>query len=167
MEAAVLAALRDPRGLGAALVVLVLVLYGMSVGRTRALISLLSIYVAYTLAILFPFSQAVSARLPERFQLYAHAGLFLGAYVLAFLILSSAVRHGRLSMGELSLWQVGAISLVQVGLLVSMSLLFIDEPFARAIVGRWYVFFAGTSARWAWPAASLAILPLLRREHTE
>lgn len=165
--AVIVGALRDPRGLGAALVVLVLILYGISVGRTRALVSLLAIYVAYTLAVLFPFVSELAGRFPEHLRAYTLPLVFLAGYLVVFSILSSSVRRGRLTLGELALWHVVAISLVQIGLLASIALALTEEAAARSIAGVLYDPLAGTYARWAWPAASLAILPFMRTSHSE
>ena len=44
----------SPSGLFAILVLIFLLLYGLSLGRTRALISLLGIYIAYAIMSVFP-----------------------------------------------------------------------------------------------------------------
>jgi hypothetical protein len=146
----------------ALLAAVVLVLYGMSVGRTRALVSLLSIYAAYVLTVLFPFLAKASTWLPERVQPYALVIVFLVSYALVFVILSSSVRRGRLTLGEMGLWQVLVISVVQVGLLAVICVSLVPAETSQGLLGALYRWMSGPYALWGWAAVSLAILPFLR-----
>lgn len=155
-------ALREPRGLFVLLALVVLVLYGLSVGKTRALASLLSIYVAYVLTVLFPFFERLRGYLPERAQPAAAALVFLCLYVLTFLALSRATVRGRLSLGEISLPKVIIISIIQLGLLASILLSLLPPEFAERGFGPLGRYIAGQYALWGWAVVSLAILPFMR-----
>lgn len=155
-------ALRDPKGLFLMLAVVVLVLYGLSVGRTRALVSLLSIYVAYMLAVLFPFLPWLAEKLPESSRSMGAVGLFIILYALTFVILSQSMLKGRLTLGEISLWQVLIISLVQVGLLASICVSLISAERGQQLLGPMYRWFGGQYPLWAWAVASLLIMPFMR-----
>lgn len=160
--AAIADVLRNPKGLFALLAVVALVLYGMSVGRTRALVSLLAIYVAYVLTVLFPFQSWLSARVTAQYQTWAIVALFIVLYAAVFLILSNSVRRGRLTIGEISLWQVAIISVVQIGLLAAICVSFIPQETGQSVLGPLCKWFGSRYALWIWAAASLAILPALR-----
>jgi hypothetical protein len=149
--AAIADVVRRPSGLFALGAVVVLVLYGISVGRTKALISLLSIYVAYVLTILFPFPSKVPA-----------VGIFLALYIVVFLILSHSLRRGRLTLGDTSLWQVAVISIVQIGLLASIGASLVSADMGRQYLGPLYTWLGGTKTLWIWAAASLLIMPFMR-----
>lgn len=155
-------ALRNPEGLFALLVVVALVLYGLSVGRTRALVSLLSIYVAYMLAILFPYFALLAGRIPSHYKAYSGVGLFVVLYIVTFAILSHSMLKGRLTLGEISLWQVLIISLVQIGLLVSICISLIPAERSAEIAGPMFRWFGGQRALWGWAVASLLIMPFMR-----
>ncbi len=165
--AAIAESLRDPKGLFAILAIVALALYGLSVGRTRAIVSLLSIYAAYVLAVLFPFSAQVSGWLPKSAQSYVHIIVFLVSYALVFLILSGSVHRGRLTLGEISLWQVLVVSVVQVGLLSAICLSLVSEDTSKQLIGPLYQFMGGKYALWIWAALSLAIIPFVRVRHRE
>lgn len=156
-------ALRDPAGLFVLLAVVALVLYGLSVGRTKALVSLLAIYVAYMLTVLFPFLPQVIEQLPESMRPMAVAVLFLLFYALTFLLLSHSLMKHRLSLGEISVWQVVLISIVQIGLLISVCISLVPRETGEQLIGPLYRWFGGQRALWAWAVASLFIMPLMKR----
>lgn len=160
--AALTDALRDPKGLFVMLAVVVLVLYGLSVGRTRALVSLLSIYVAYMLTVLFPFLPWIAGKLPEASRSLGAVGLFIVLYTLTFVILSQSMLKGRLTLGEISLWQVLIISVVQIGLLASICVSLIPTASGEQLLGPMYRWFGGQYPLWAWAVASLFIMPFMR-----
>ena len=154
--------LREPRGLFALGAVAVLVLYGVSVGRTKALVSLLSIYIAYVLTVLFPFLPWLRSRVPEQAQAGLGVAVFLGLYLVVFMALSRSLARSRLSVGEVSLFQVLLISAVQVGLLTSIGASLLPPETSQQLLGPAQPYIAGPRALWTWAAASLLILPLLR-----
>ena len=160
--AALTDAARDPKGLFVLLVVVTLVLYGLSVGRTRALVSLLSIYVAYMLAVLFPFLPWVIEKLPESSRSSGAVGLFIVLYALTFSILSRSMLKGRLTLGEISLWQVLVISLIQIGLLARICISLIPLERGQELLGPMYRWFGGQYPLWAWAVTSLLIMPFMR-----
>ena len=155
-------ALRQPRGLFFVMVMIVLVLYGLSVGRTKALVSLLSIYVAYTLTVLFPFLGTLSGRLSDQIRPVAAVLLFLATYVVVFLLLSNSAMRHRMTLGEISILQVLLISVVQMGLLASIATSLVPPQLAERAFGSLLPYIAGQRALWLWAAASVAILPFLR-----
>jgi hypothetical protein len=154
--------LREPRGLFALGAVALLIVYGLSVGKTRALLSLLAIYVAYTLALLFPFKSIFVSRIPEAWQMYATAGLFVALYVIVFFILSHTLRKSRVAMGEISVVAVVLISVVQLGLLAALLASLVPADEAERAAGGLRRFLTGRYALWAWAAGSLLILPFVR-----
>jgi hypothetical protein len=152
----------EPRGLFVLLALIVCILYGISVGKTKALVSLLSIYVAYVLTVLFPFLDHVLRWIPGNIQDSGKALLFLALYITAFLLLSHAMARGRLTLGEISLVKVVIISIVQLGLIASMTLSLLPEEFATREFGPFKLLVAGAYALWGWAAGSLIILPFMR-----
>ncbi|HUO75327.1 MAG TPA: hypothetical protein VMU12_00165 [Candidatus Paceibacterota bacterium] len=154
-------ALKQPRGLFVAMVFVVLVLYGLSVGKTKALVSLLSIYVAYVLTVLFPFLDMLSGRLNDPVRPYAAVLLFLGWYLLVFLLLSHSAMRTRMTLGEISMFQVVLISLVQMGLLASISTSLVPPQLAQSTFGSLLPFLAGQRALWLWAVAAVVIMPFM------
>lgn len=157
--------LHHPNILFAVIIGAILILYGLSVGRTRALVSLLALYAAYTLTILFPFLDWAQTNLPETFQPATAVAVFIGLYLLSFLIISRAVARHRLSAGELSLSGVAGISLVQLGLMAAMAVSLLPPDLAQHYFGPTVKFLGGSYALFIWAAAALVAVLLLRVRH--
>jgi hypothetical protein len=160
-------AVRNPKSLLALAVAVVLVLYGLSVGRTRALVSLLSIYFAYLLTVLFPFLPWLMQRVPSRFEQFTPVALFVVLYVLTFMILTQSLLHGRVTLGEISVWHVLIISVVQVGLLTSICMSLLPNDESANLLGPLSRWFGSQRALWSWAVASLLIMPFMRAHRRE
>src|SRR3989344_3856179 len=101
--------------------VIFFLIWGLSLGRTRALVSLLSIYIAFVLKSTFPYFEYVSRSLNLKYDIkFIEIGLFFAAYIIVFAILNRSLVKVRLSMKETSLLLVGLISVLQLGLLISI-----------------------------------------------
>ncbi len=150
------------------LLLLAVFLYGLSVGRTRAMLSLLAIFVAFVLTTAFPFLDWLSKSTPGWFnsgflRVLLFALFYLGAsFVLSF----SALKH-RLSMGELAFAKVLLISLFQVCLLASALAFLLPEEVLPQSFNKLYPFFGTQQALFLWAVASLAILPFVKRSGRE
>jgi len=156
--------LTGPKELFVMLSLVFIFLYGMSIGKTRALLSLLSIYVALALISLFPFFSLIEANAPENLEPYfLKAGLFFIFYVGSFAVLSySSMR--RLTMGELSIGKVLMISILQVGLIGAVIISFLPEDVGGQLFTPVIRFFGTTEALFFWCLGSLAILPMMRQK---
>jgi hypothetical protein len=159
--------LRNPNILFSAMALVVLVIYGLSVGKTKALVSLLAIYVAYMLTALFPFIDLVQKNLPEQLSLAAPALLFITMYLGVFLLLNHSLRRTRLTLGELSVSHVLLISVVQVGLLAAIGASLLPPDQINIWLGSLAPYFSNPLALFAWAAGSLLVLPLMKRRHEE
>lgn len=146
---------------------MVLVLYGLSVGKTRALVSLLAIYVAYALTVLFPFLGFVRTHVPGRFEPLTAAGLFLLLYAITFLILSYSMLRTRFTLGEIAIVHVIIISVIQIGLLASMSVSLVPPSLAQQWFGVVLPYIAGQRALWIWAVISLLIVPFMKVSHRD
>jgi hypothetical protein len=160
--------LRSSKGLFALLGLVIFLLYGLSVGKTKALVSLLAIYVAYMLTVFFPFLPWLKSQiiLPDQAPVLS-VGLFAIFYILTFLLLSHSMMRHRLTLGEISITKVVFISIVQLGLLASITISLLPAEFGAKIFGVAYPYLAGQKALWLWAASSLLILPLMKAERRE
>src|SRR3989338_11024106 len=110
-----------PSGLFAILGLIFLLLYGLSLGRTRALISLLGIYIAYAIMSVFPYLDRLHDFIKILPELYiTRVGLFLFVYVLVFAVLNRSLIKNRLTIKEASFLSVSIISILQLGLLITI-----------------------------------------------
>lgn len=155
--------LRDPNGLFALLALVVFSLYGLSVGKSKALVSLLSIYVAYLLTVLFPFLSWLQRQIimPSEAPVL-NALVFAVFYIITFMLLSHSMMRHRLTLGEISLSKVIIISIVQLGLLSSVTISLVPAEFGTKTFGFAYPYLAGQRMLWIWAVASLLILPFMR-----
>ena len=156
--------LHNPQGLFVMLAVVVVILYGLSIGKTKALVSLLSVFVAYLLTVLFPFLDWLTNHVNLPASLPTMVVVFAGLYVATFFLLSSSMIGGRLTLGEISLTKVVLISIVQLGLISSIVITLAPVEFARATFGPAYPYLAGSRTLWIWAAASVAIMPFMRQD---
>ncbi len=110
-----------PSGLFAVLGLIFLLLYGLSLGRTRALISLLGIYVAYSITSVFPYLDRLHDLIKISPELYiTRVGLFLFMYVVVFAVLNRSLIKDRLNLKDASFFSVSVISVLQLGLLITI-----------------------------------------------
>ena len=155
--AALTDAIRDPKGLFVMLAVVVLVLYGLLWDAPRAGVAVTSCSVCWRL---FPFFWC--EKLPESSRSMGAVGLFIVLYALTFIILSRSMLKGRLTLGEISLWQVLVISVVQIGLLASICVSLVPLERGQQLLGPMHRWFGGQYPLWAWAVASLLIMPFMR-----
>ncbi|MBI2068604.1 MAG: hypothetical protein HYT67_00650 [Candidatus Yanofskybacteria bacterium] len=154
-----------PEALFGILVVVFLLLYGLSLGRTRALISLLGIYIAYVLQAIFPYFSELHDAVRVSPEMYlTRIALFFVFYLTVFAILNRSLVKHRLTMKEFSIFWVSLISLFQLGILVSIILNFIPVDkltiFPEYLLG----YFAEQRALFFWLTAPVLILLMMRRE---
>ncbi len=154
--------LKNPYLLFGAVAAVMFVLYGMSVGRTKALVSLLALYVAYTLAVVFPFVDWWSEHVPVAIKPSAPAVLFLALYGVSFFILSYAMAHARRTISEGSLLPLIFISVTQIGLLAAMTASFVAPAFAQRALGAALPFVAGQYALFFWSAGAVLVMLVMR-----
>ena len=110
-----------PSGLFAILGLIFLLLYGLSLGKTRALVSLLGIYIAYAIMSVFPFLDRLHDVIRISPELYVtRVVLFLFVYVAVFAILNGSLVKGRLTLKDASFLAVSIISIMQLGLLITI-----------------------------------------------
>ena len=147
------------------LIIIALFLYGLSLGRTKAIISLLGIYIAYVLQAIFPYFSELHKAVRFSPEMYmTRTVMFFIFYIIVFVILNrSLVRH-RTTMKEFSIFWVSLISFFQLGILISIILNFIPidklTMFPSSLVG----YFAEQRALFFWLTAPILILILMRRE---
>ena len=110
-----------PSGLFAILGLIFLLLYGLSLGRTRALISLLGIYIAYAILSVFPYLDRLHELIKISPELYiTRVALFLLIYIIVFAILNRSLVKSRLTLKDASFFSVSIISILQLGLLITI-----------------------------------------------
>ena len=105
------------------LVVVGVLLMALTLGRTRTLISTLSIYVAFSLQAIFPFyswllvHQSFTNDLPT-----LRVFVFIILYAIVFGLMNRSILKTRFNLGESSFLSVVLMGLAQLGLVISIIL---------------------------------------------
>lgn len=140
-------------------------LYGLSMGRTRAVLSLLSIYVAFVVIQLFPYLDKVDRIIDKPLEIHwLKIGVFLAAYVVIFIIFNFSFIRKRLSSAEFSLFGVILISLLQLGFLTSIIFSFLPEELVNKWSFSFYNYFGTQQALFAWAIVPLPVLLFLKNK---
>ncbi|KKU90154.1 MAG: hypothetical protein UY20_C0001G0005 [Candidatus Yanofskybacteria bacterium GW2011_GWA1_48_10] len=107
----------------ALLAVVGVLLFVLTLGRTRSLVSLLAIYVAFMIQTVFPFFGAILKRADFARDLATlRVIVFLALYAIVFGLLNRSVLRARFNMSEASFSSVFIVGLIQLGLIVSIIL---------------------------------------------
>lgn len=143
-------------------------LYGLSLGRDRIIVILVSIYMALAVVEHAPFisdpgfQEGVNNAVSQLFVFRISA--FLVVFVFLFFMLSrsalvktivSTDSHGRW-------WQVLLFSILHVGLIVSITLSFLPEEAAQNLAPFTQNLFASTNAKFVWIILPIAAMILIK-----
>ncbi len=161
--------LTGPQQLFFFLILLFVFLYGMSVGKTRAIVSLLAIFVALVLTIVFPYLPQLKSALHLEYEEYlVRMGLFLALYVAVFFVLGKSALKNRLTLGEMAFGHVVVVSILQLGLFAAVLASFVPKNAIPHTLTQVYPYFGTPIALFAWSAISVASLPFLKsRRHRD
>lgn len=141
-------------------------IYGLSLGRDRVLVILVSIYMALGVVTYAPFlnepSSTIDIGIDRFFVLKITA--FIGAFLLLFFILSrSALMKTIASNDEVgSWWQVIIFSILHVGLLVSVVMSFLPSSAHVYLAPLTQKIFISEIPRFLWvlgPIVAMALIP--------
>ena len=154
----------SPTTLFVGLVLVFLIIYGLSLGRTKALVSLLSIYVALAFDATFPYLEKIHDVFPIQIEIYTtRVTLFMLVYLLVFAILNNSFARGRLTLKESSIISVSVISLAQIGLLVAVITNIIPDKIIEQMPEYLSAYFATKEALFFWIIVPIILLLFMRR----
>lgn len=155
--------LANPGILFSLLALVFVLLYCLSLGRTRALISLLSIYIAFVFQYTFPYYSNIfeSVTFTQDPGLI-RVGIFLLIYVAAFFILNRSLLKSRLSLDETSIFWVLIISVLQLGLLSSIILNTIPTLALPGVPTAFINYLATSQALFYWATVPLIVLLFIK-----
>jgi len=154
----------SPASLFIGLILVFLIIYGLSLGRTKALISLLGIYVALAFDAVFPYLEQLHNALPIKVEIYTtRLVVFMAVYLLTFAILNNSFARGRLTLKESSLISVSIISLAQIGLLIAVITNIIPDEIIEKMPEYLSAYFATQQALFYWMIIPIILLIFLRK----
>ena len=141
-----------------------LILYGLSLGKTKALISLLGIYVALAFDAAFPYLAQLHDLVGLTEEIYTtRIVVFMLIYLLTFAILNNSFAKARFTMKESSIVSVGIISLAQIGLLVAVITNIIPDEIIEKMPDYLSAYFSTKEALFFWIVVPIIILLFLRK----
>ncbi|MFH2062834.1 MAG: hypothetical protein ABIJ46_01625 [bacterium] len=140
-------------------------LYGMSLGRDRIIVILVSIYMALAVVSNVPVvsSSSGSANVLVGNLFVLKVTTFLGLFILLFFLLSRSAlmrTFGNLANG--SWFQIFLFSIFHVGLLVSITLSFLPPDAANNLAPLTRTVFASDWAKFIWVVAPVASMMVLK-----
>lgn len=139
-------------------------IFGLSIGRTKAVISLLSLYVAFVFDKIFPYSENVYSIVADRFPEYwLRIGVFLLAYIIIFLVFNFSFIRKRLTSNEYSLLGIIILSILQLGLLISIVFNMIPVDVTSKWLPFFYQYFSTQLALFLWAFAPLPVLLFIKK----
>lgn len=133
-------------------------LYGLSLGRDRVIVILVGIYMALAVVTNAPALSTLNVALNLNENYVLRISLFLGIFVVVFFLLSRSAllkTIGR-SGAPGSWWQTIVFSILQVGLLISVTLNFLPREMTQGLTEVTRNIFMSDQGRSAW-----LILPIL------
>jgi len=148
-------------------------LYGLSLGRDRIIVILVSIYMALAIINTAPYvsdfnPNAALAALKISESPILQVGTFLGVFIVLFFLLSrSALAKTLASADERGRWwEVLVYSFLHVGLLLSITFLYLPEDITKHLNPKTLEFFTTDPARLFWLLAPIFVMVLIRRKET-
>jgi hypothetical protein len=140
-------------------------LYGMTMGRDRVIVILVSIYMALAVISNAPYLNNLRANINISDYFALKVTTFLGIFVLLFFLLSrSALLKTFGGMASGSWWQVFLFSVFHVGLLVSITLSFIPPEAVGHLAPITQALFASDGGRFFWIVAPIVAMVMLKNE---
>ena len=153
-----------PTTLFVGLALVFMILYGLSLGKTKALISLLGIYVALAFDAAFPYLEQLHDALPVEVEIYAtRLAVFMLMYLITFAILNKSFASKRLTLKDSSIISVSVISLTQIGLLIAVITNIIPDEIIEKMPEYLSAYFASKEALFVWIIVPIFMLIFFRK----
>lgn len=138
--------------------VFVILLVALSLGRSRMLLALLSLYAAAFLEprfIYFDKLHGVIKNIPEH---WLHFGIFFLIYGIVFVILNWSVLKHRLTLAESSIAPLVLIALAEMGFLATILLSYFPPELIERIPPKLIPYFVTKTAQFWWAAIPILVL---------
>ncbi len=138
-------------------------IYGVSLGRDRIIVILVSIYMSLSIVNYVPYVSEFSASISVNDAFALRVSVFIGIFILLFFFLSHSALLKTLGHGAAqgALWQVMIFSFLQVGLLISVTLSFFPTELSNVLSGPTRAIFVSDQATTFWILAPVVAMALL------
>lgn len=144
-------------------------IYGISLGRDRIIVILVSIYMALAIVNYIPFINAFTANISVNDAFALRVSVFLGVFILLFFFLSHSALLRTLghAAAQGPLWQVMIFSFLHVGLLISVTLSFFPHNLSSVLLPTTQLFFTSDIAKALWVSFPLLAMMILGRGYDD
>lgn len=137
-------------------------IYGISLGRDRIIVILVSIYMSLAIVNYIPFVAEFSTSISVNDAFALRVTVFLGIFILLFFFLSHSALIRTIGHGSTQgkLWQVMIFSFLHVGLLISVTLSFFPTDLADVLSPFTRILFLSDIAKAVWvvlPVVAMAL----------
>lgn len=139
-------------------------LYGLSLGRDRVIVIMVSVYMALAVVSNTPILSGINLSFNVNDNSVVKITVFLGLFVVLFFLLSRSALLKTLGASSApgSWWQTILFSVLQVGLLISITLSFLPREITQGLSEGTKLVFMSDNGRSAWmilPIVLMAIAP--------
>lgn len=144
-------------------------LYGLSLGRDRVLVILVSIYMALAVINTAPYLDSFTAEFSLNNQSIFKVTIFLGIFLIIFFLMSrSALRNTIASADVSGRWfHVLIFSFFHVGLLLSVTLGYLPEDIVQHISENMRELFISEQARFFWLVTPVVAMVMIKPKRKE
>ncbi len=141
-------------------------LIGLNLGKSRMLISLLSLYAAAFLEAHFIYFNGLHKFFPKISNFWLHAGLFLILYFIFLAVLNRSILKRGLTLKESSLISVSFLAIAEIGFLTSILLAYLPAEMMNALPESLTRYFGTKNAQFWWAILPLIVAIFLKRGKT-
>ncbi|MFA5106862.1 MAG: hypothetical protein WC497_00880 [Patescibacteria group bacterium] len=141
-------------------------LYGLSLGRDRIVVILVSIYMALAVVTTAPYIGNFSTEVGVNQFFVVRISMFLGVFILLFLLLSRSALLQTIAAADKKggFFQIMVFSILHVGLLISITLSFLPPDSINGLSPLTRTIFASEVGRFIWIVAPIVLMILLKSE---
>ncbi len=139
-------------------------LYGISLGRDRIIVILVSIYMALAVVNSVPYLSDTTTEVGIERLFVLRISIFVGVFIALFVLLSQSALRKTIASSDKSgrWWQIFVFSILHVGLLITLILSFLPPDFPDQLAPLTRTIFATDLARFIWIVLPIITMILLR-----
>ena len=139
-------------------------LYGLSLGRDRVIVILISVYMALAVVNSAPFIGNFQANIGIDQFFAFRISTFVVVFIILFFLMSRSALLSTIASSDSrgSWWQVLLFSFLHVGLLISITLSFLPPSAATHLAPLTQKLFVGDVGRFVWIVAPIAAMILIK-----
>jgi hypothetical protein len=144
--------------------IFVIFLIGLSLGRSRILLSLPCLYIAAFLEPHFVYFSKLREIIKGEPEFWLHAGLFLVIFIISFGILNRSALKQSLTLRETSFFPIVFIAVLGIGFLASLMVAYLPSEISGDLPAGIIKCFGTKNAQFWWAVAPLIVLLFFKRK---